>query len=274
MARRRMVDPSIWEDEDFGYLDHVEQIFFIGLFSNADDEGRIVADPFQLRGAIFRYKDYTSAYVLELRNRILMKMGSIVLYRVDGKEYIWLKKWFTYQTISHPTPSKLPVPTASNVVDPKTLQSDSRVIPERFESDSGDTTEVIENDSGETPMQYSLNKEKISEGSLSEPNEIEGKETGNQLEKGNGGTAPLTINNKSPVLQETIRALKTSPDRPVEINRLIKNLYPTARAPTVSRIDMVARKVGGYEKLATILAESVEFSRGDPLTYAERFGKT
>ena len=35
MARKRMIDPSIWQSEDFGKLSTLAKIVFIGLFSLA-----------------------------------------------------------------------------------------------------------------------------------------------------------------------------------------------------------------------------------------------
>ena len=40
MARKRMIDPNIWDSEDFSKLSILGRLLFIGMFSNADDEGR------------------------------------------------------------------------------------------------------------------------------------------------------------------------------------------------------------------------------------------
>ena len=40
MARKRMIDPGIWQSEDFAKMSTLGKLVFIGLFSNADDEGR------------------------------------------------------------------------------------------------------------------------------------------------------------------------------------------------------------------------------------------
>ena len=40
VARKRMIDPSMWINEDFGTLSTLAKLVFIGLFSSADDEGR------------------------------------------------------------------------------------------------------------------------------------------------------------------------------------------------------------------------------------------
>lgn len=36
-----MIDPNIWQSEDFAGLSTLAKLVFIGLFSNADDEGEI-----------------------------------------------------------------------------------------------------------------------------------------------------------------------------------------------------------------------------------------
>ena len=40
MARKRMIDPAIWQSQDFSRLSMLAKLVFIGLFSYADDEGR------------------------------------------------------------------------------------------------------------------------------------------------------------------------------------------------------------------------------------------
>ena len=40
MARRRMIDPNFWESEDVSRLSLFARLLFIGMISNADDEGR------------------------------------------------------------------------------------------------------------------------------------------------------------------------------------------------------------------------------------------
>ena len=49
MARKRMIDPNIWQSEDFNSLSLMGRLLFIGMFSNADDEGRGIANPVFLR---------------------------------------------------------------------------------------------------------------------------------------------------------------------------------------------------------------------------------
>ena len=51
MARKRMIDPNIWQSEDFSKLSTLGKLVFIGLFSLADDEGRGRCNPVYQRAA-------------------------------------------------------------------------------------------------------------------------------------------------------------------------------------------------------------------------------
>jgi len=109
MARKRMIDPTIWADEDFGTLTPEAQIMFIGMFSNADDEGRLPGNALFLASTIMPYKGLTKDQATALRDEVLQQMQSIILYEVEGKEYLQFKKWSSYQSINKPTGSKYPL---------------------------------------------------------------------------------------------------------------------------------------------------------------------
>lgn len=57
MARRRMIVPEIWQSESFAQLSILAKLVFIGLFSNADDEGRGIANPVYIKSILFPYDD-------------------------------------------------------------------------------------------------------------------------------------------------------------------------------------------------------------------------
>ena len=57
MARRRMIDPNIWQSEDVAELSMFARLLLIGLISNADDEGRGKANPVFLKSTIFPYDE-------------------------------------------------------------------------------------------------------------------------------------------------------------------------------------------------------------------------
>ncbi len=112
MARQRFIHPDLWDDAVVsGTLTPTEQLLFIGMFSLADDEGRILADPIHLRGLVFRFRDdITVQRTHEMRDRIAAVNPNVLVYRAGGHEYIQLLKWKTYQSPRYPKPSSLPPP--------------------------------------------------------------------------------------------------------------------------------------------------------------------
>lgn len=111
VARQRFIWPSIWKDPVFGRLPGDEQVLFIGLFSIADDEGRLMADPAYLRAELYPYKDFTTKRVTALRDRVVEKCAHVHLYEIGGQAYIQLRKWSDYQKPKYPKPSRIPPPS-------------------------------------------------------------------------------------------------------------------------------------------------------------------
>lgn len=109
MARKRMLDPSLWDSETFGALSFGARILWIGIISNADDEGRIKASEAYLRANVFRYDDPDSLSVHEWLSELSVS-EALVLYEVSGHAYAYLPKWLEYQKINRPSKSKLPPP--------------------------------------------------------------------------------------------------------------------------------------------------------------------
>lgn len=107
MARKRMIDPSIWQSEDFGRLSTLAKIVFIGLFSLADDEGRGRCNPIYLKSTLFPYEeDIRSADIDKTLSEISSNM-SVVLYSYNGSSYYSLLSWDTFQKIDRPSQSKI-----------------------------------------------------------------------------------------------------------------------------------------------------------------------
>ena len=123
-----MIDPSIWEDEDFGKLSDKAKILFISCISNADDEGRLSGNPKNLRANAFRYENISDKTIFQLRNEISLNLKSFKVYSVNGSEYIALLKWKDYQTQRDDRikPSKIPPPTIEDLTD-KPPSTDSQV---------------------------------------------------------------------------------------------------------------------------------------------------
>lgn len=115
MARKRMIDPNIWQSEDFGKLSTLGKLVFIGLFSNADDEGRGRANPTYLKSILFPYEEsIRSADIDKTLSEISSNM-SVVFYSCNGSNYYSLTNWYDWQRIEKPQDSKLPAFEENNL---------------------------------------------------------------------------------------------------------------------------------------------------------------
>lgn len=114
MARRRMLSPEIWESESFGSLSLLGKILWIGMISNADDEGIGRAQPNYLKSRILPYDELRIADIEKALAEIGQKM-SVTLYEVDKNKYYYLNNWLEWQSINKPTKSKFPAPPNGGV---------------------------------------------------------------------------------------------------------------------------------------------------------------
>lgn len=103
-----MIDPSIWQSEDFSKLSTLAKLVFIGLFSLADDEGRGRCNPVYLKSTLFPYDEsIRSADIDKTLSEISSNM-SVIFYSCDGSNYYSLYNWNTWQKIDKPSESKIP----------------------------------------------------------------------------------------------------------------------------------------------------------------------
>lgn len=110
VARKRMVDPGIWQSEDFGHLTTLAKLVFIGLFSQADDEGRGRGNPQYIKNTLFPYDEGMEKTDIEKSLVEIATHMSIRFYECDGSEYYSLTNWKIWQKVEKPTPSRLPDP--------------------------------------------------------------------------------------------------------------------------------------------------------------------
>lgn len=113
MARKRMIDPNIWQSEDFGTLTTLGKIVFIGLFSHADDEGRGRANPAYLRSILFPYEESMRPSDIEKVLAEISAKMSIIFYSRGENKYYSLTNWTKWQYIQKPQQSSLPPPPES-----------------------------------------------------------------------------------------------------------------------------------------------------------------
>lgn len=109
MARKRAIDPMIWDDLDLAKLTREERLLFIGLFSLADDYGHITAHPAILKKSLFGYDaDLTVEQVEVMRDHIAEKCQNVMLYEHQGQQYFWLKTWERHQDLRYRAKAQYP----------------------------------------------------------------------------------------------------------------------------------------------------------------------
>ena len=128
MARRRMIDPNFWQSEDISRLSPFARLLFIGMISNADDEGRGRANINYLKSTIFPYDDIRVAEVDKALSEISHNT-SVVVYEVAHSRYYAFTNWKKWQRVDKPQYSIIP-PVPDN------SKNDSGIIPESFSTDS------------------------------------------------------------------------------------------------------------------------------------------
>lgn len=112
MARRRMIDPAIWDSEQVQSLAGDDFKLYIYTISNADDEGRMPVSAPMLRSKVFPLReDILARGVADMVNR-LAAVGLVDLYEDGFGVYLSHPNWLRYQTIDRPKPSRLPDPGA------------------------------------------------------------------------------------------------------------------------------------------------------------------
>ncbi len=133
MARIRTLKPTVWLSPQIMNLSHGARLLFIGLITQADDEGRGIADIRRLKASIFPGDDILSGAVHEWLTEIVTE-GLIVLYDAPGHGRLYeLPSWPRHQSISRPTRSDYPAPPGKNSNSVNThggLHEDSEETPE------------------------------------------------------------------------------------------------------------------------------------------------
>ncbi len=109
MPRIRTVKPYIWSDEAIGRVSRDARLLFVGMVTQADDDGRLVATASALIGAIYPYDDLSSKQVERWRDE-LQQAGLVVLYQVGRAVYASLVGFSKHQRIQKRQPSSLPAP--------------------------------------------------------------------------------------------------------------------------------------------------------------------
>ena len=94
MQRKRSLSPTIWEDPSVNKMSRDGRLAFIGIISNADDDGYLRGDYGSLKRLIFGFDDDgKKEWYDELKN-----FKGLHFFEVNDEIYVHLVNWERYQT--------------------------------------------------------------------------------------------------------------------------------------------------------------------------------
>ncbi len=92
MSEARKIDPGFWESESIARLTMRQRLLSIGIFSNADDQGRMGAYPAFVRSKVFPYDEiHVSEIADDLRE--IENTGYIKQYEDNGIPVLQVLNW-------------------------------------------------------------------------------------------------------------------------------------------------------------------------------------
>jgi hypothetical protein len=93
MSRKRSLSPTIWEDPSINKLSRDGRLAFIGIISNADDDGYLRGDYGSLKRLIFGFDDDSKKEWYDE----LKKFKGLHFFEVNDETYVHLVNWEKYQ---------------------------------------------------------------------------------------------------------------------------------------------------------------------------------
>lgn len=93
-----MINSELFRNVELGECEPQVRLLYIGMIVNADDEGRMRAHPKYLRASIFPFDLIADAAIIEMRS-VLAAKKIIILYEVEGVEYLQHPKWGKWQIL-------------------------------------------------------------------------------------------------------------------------------------------------------------------------------
>ena len=136
MPRIRSLKPEHKTHRKIGPLTDRQYRLWVGMLTEADDEGRLVADPAQLRLQVFGYHPRVRLEHVVEALQVLFDAHLIDLYTLDGIQYAAFPSWHDHQVINKRRASKLPSPLQSRN-DTGALPEYSGMTPVGSRSDQG-----------------------------------------------------------------------------------------------------------------------------------------
>lgn len=107
MARIRSIKPEFFVNDELAELPPLTRLFFIGMWTQADRDGRLKDRPRRLKASILPYDDCD----VDEHLRLLCDGAFITRYEVDGSRYIQVENFSRHQNPNiKESPSTIPAP--------------------------------------------------------------------------------------------------------------------------------------------------------------------
>ncbi len=110
MARKRMIDPEFWLDEELAKLSPHARLLYIGSWNICDDN--YATFPNKLGWLKIQIFPYENVDIQSLLNE-LSASGHLTLFNTKNGDHWHIKNFFKYQKVDHPSAPKYePYPRA------------------------------------------------------------------------------------------------------------------------------------------------------------------
>jgi hypothetical protein len=125
MGRIRTIKPDFFKSASIAQLQYRTRLTFQGLWTMADDEGRLRYDPRVIAGELWPQEDEVTWRQVDEDIRSLVAYGFVDDYDANGSSFIQVVNWGRHQRINRATPSKFPPPPGASREEDGRLSEDS-----------------------------------------------------------------------------------------------------------------------------------------------------
>lgn len=102
--------PEFWGHPKIARLSRDARLLFLGLLNESDDEGRQLASPRRIAGAVFPNDEDVTTSMLEAWLSELERERMILRYEVNEQRLLCIVGFDEHQKVTHPSKSHLPPP--------------------------------------------------------------------------------------------------------------------------------------------------------------------
>lgn len=211
MPRIRTLKPELWQSPQVMRLHHSARLLFIGLITQADDQGRGSADPLKIRATIYPCDDVTHGDI-ECWLDLLAEVGLAEFYETANRGPVYvLTGWKRNQKIDKAKASTFPDPLPD---ESRPVATSSGAIA-NGRGDQGSrigSDQIKDRKEGKGVEREERGTQEVLRGRKPEPEEGEGRRKVLELLKAQPDSTPTQLARVAQVPLETVqRVLEAQP---------------------------------------------------------------